>query len=127
MERRYRETESHAVREELAKYLTVSKCETCQGTRLRKEARHIFLAGKSLPEITALSIGEALQFFQLLKLEGRRGKIAEKILKEVNARLGFLVNVGLNYLNLARSAETLSGGKAQRIRLASQIGSGLVG
>ncbi|CAN7948125.1 unnamed protein product, partial [Ixodes hexagonus] len=127
MERRYHETESHAVREELAKYLTMSECETCQGTRLRKEARYVFLEEKSLPEITALSIGEALQFFQSLKLEGRRGKIADKILKEVNARLGFLVNVGLNYLNLARSAETLSGGEAQRIRLASQIGSGLVG
>ncbi|MFW0072492.1 MAG: excinuclease ABC subunit UvrA [Coxiella-like endosymbiont] len=127
MERRYRETESHVLRKELAKYLTVSECKTCQGTRLRKEAQHVFLGGKSLPEITALSICEALQFFQLLKLEGRRGKIAEKILKEVNARLSFLVNVGLNYLNLARSAETLSGGEAQRIRLASQIGSGLVG
>ena len=127
MKQRYRETESHAVRKELAKYLTVSECGTCQGTRLRKEAQHIFLEGKSLPEITDLSIYEALQFFQSLKLEGRRGKIAEKILKEVNARLGFLVNVGLNYLNLSRSAETLSGGEAQRIRLASQIGSGLVG
>ncbi|ACJ19750.1 excinuclease ABC subunit UvrA [Coxiella burnetii] len=127
MERRYRETESQAVREELAKYLTMSECETCQGSRLRKEARHVFLESKNLPEITAMSIGNALQFFQSLKLEGKRGKIAEKILKEVNARLGFLVNVGLNYLNLARSAETLSGGEAQRIRLASQIGSGLVG
>ncbi|WP_267257058.1 excinuclease ABC subunit UvrA [Coxiella endosymbiont of Ornithodoros maritimus] len=127
MERRYRETESQAVREELAKYLTMSECETCQGSRLRKEARHVFLESKNLPEITAMSIGNALQFFQSLKLKGKRGKIAEKILKEVNARLGFLVNVGLNYLNLARSAETLSGGEAQRIRLASQIGSGLVG
>ena len=127
MERRYRETESQAVREELAKYLTVSKCEACEGTRLRTEAQHVFLENKNLPEITAMSIGDALKFFQSLKLEGRRGTIAEKILKEVNARLGFLVNVGLNYLNLARSTETLSGGEAQRIRLASQIGSGLVG
>ncbi|MBW5802817.1 excinuclease ABC subunit UvrA [Coxiella endosymbiont of Ornithodoros amblus] len=127
MERRYRETESQAVREELAKYLTMSECETCQGSRLRKEARHVFLESKNLPEITAMSIGNALQFFQSLELKGKRGKIAEKILKEVNTRLGFLVNVGLNYLNLARSAETLSGGEAQRIRLASQIGSGLVG
>ena len=127
MERRYHQTESQAVREELAKYLTVSKCEACEGTRLRIEARHVFLENKNLPEITAMSIGDALKFFQLLKLKGQRGVIAEKILKEVNTRLGFLVNVGLNYLNLARSAETLSGGEAQRIRLASQIGSGLVG
>lgn len=127
MERRYEETESNAVREELVKYLTVSACEECQGTRLRVEARNVFIDNKNLPEITAMSIGQAQQFFQQLKLTGKRGKIAHKILKEVNARLGFLVNVGLNYLNLARSAETLSGGEAQRIRLASQIGSGLVG
>lgn len=127
IERRYRETKSHTVREELAKYLTVSECKICQGTRLRKEAQHVFLEGKSLPEITALPIHKALQFFQSIKLEGRRGKIAEKILKEVNARLCFLVNVGLNYLSLSRSAETLSGGETQRIRLASQIGSGLIG
>ncbi|MFW0094651.1 MAG: excinuclease ABC subunit UvrA [Coxiella endosymbiont of Haemaphysalis qinghaiensis] len=127
MERRYHQTESQAVREELAKYLTVSECEACEGTRLRIEARHVFLENKNLSEITAMSIGDALKFFQSLKLKGQRGVIAEKILKEVNARLGFLVDVGLNYLNLARSAETLSGGEAQRIRLASQIGSGLVG
>ncbi len=127
MERRYRETESQAVQEELAKYLTVNECEACEGTRLRTEAQHVFVENKNLPEITAMSVGDALKFFQSLKLEGRRGMIAEKILKEVNVRLGFLVNVGLNYLNLARSAETLSGGEAQRIRLASQIGSGLVG
>lgn len=127
MERRYHQTESQTVREELAKYLTISNCEACEGTRLRIEARHVFIENKNLPEIAAMPICDALKFFQSLKLEGQRGVIAEKILKEVNARLGFLVNVGLNYLNLARSAETLSGGEAQRIRLASQIGSGLVG
>ena len=127
MERRYQETESNAVREELAKYLTVSDCEACAGTRLRLEARHVFIQQKNIADVSALSIGDAARFFNTLKLKGKRGKIANKILKEVNARLGFLVNVGLNYLNLARSAETLSGGEAQRIRLASQIGSGLVG
>lgn len=127
MERRYAETTSNAVREELAKYLTVSGCSECGGARLRIEARTVFIDNKNLPEITGMSIGQAQQFFHKLKLTGKRGKIAYKILKEVNARLGFLVNVGLNYLNLARSAETLSGGEAQRIRLASQIGSGLVG
>jgi len=127
MERRYQETESNAVREELSKYLTVSECDQCGGSRLRIEARNVFIDDKNLSEITALSIGQAQQFFNQLKLAGKRAKIAHKILKEVNARLGFLVNVGLNYLNLARSAETLSGGEAQRIRLASQIGSGLVG
>ena len=127
MDRRYQETQSSAVREELAKYLTVSECENCRGTRLNIKARHVFVATKSLPDITALSIGQAQQFFRTLDLTGKRQKIAEKILKEVNARLEFLVNVGLNYLNLARSAETLSGGEAQRIRLASQIGSGLMG
>lgn len=127
MERRYRETESQVVREELAKFLTVRKCESCGGTRLRTEAQHVFVENKNLPEIMSMSIGDALVFFQSLNLKGRRGAIAEKILKEVNARLGFLVNVGLSYLNLARSAETLSGGEGQRIRLASQIGSGLVG
>ncbi|MCH9769693.1 MAG: excinuclease ABC subunit UvrA [Gammaproteobacteria bacterium] len=127
MERRYRETDSQSVREELAKYLTLSPCETCQGSRLCKAARYVFVRKKSLPEVAAMSIGEATEFFKNLKLTGKRGQIAEKILKEVCARLGFLVNVGLDYLNLARSAETLSGGEAQRIRLASQIGSGLVG
>ncbi len=127
MERRYEETESQTVREELSKYLTVSACETCSGTRLRPEARAVFVGNKNLPDISRLSIGDCQQFFETLKLEGRRAQIAEKILKEVNARLGFLVNVGLNYLTLARSAETLSGGEAQRIRLASQIGSGLMG
>lgn len=127
MERRYHETESNKVREDLAKYLTLDKCDSCEGTRLCVEARHVFVDHKNLPQISALSIGKAIEFFSKLQLTGNRGEIAEKILKEVNARLGFLNEVGLNYLTLDRSAETLSGGEAQRIRLASQIGSGLVG
>lgn len=127
MERRYRETESQAVREELAKYMAVSPCDQCHGTRLCEQARHVFIDTANLPSITELSIKEAHRFFAELTLTGKRGEIAEKILKEVNARLGFLLNVGLDYLNLSRSADTLSGGEAQRIRLASQIGSGLVG
>jgi excinuclease ABC subunit A len=127
MERRYTETDSNTVREELAKYLTTSDCTTCGGTRLRLEARNVFLEGKNLPEITGMAIGQSLKFFSETKLTGNRAEIAEKIFKEVNARLQFLVNVGLDYLTLSRSAETLSGGEAQRIRLASQIGSGLVG
>ena len=127
MERRYRETESNKVREDLAKYLTLDNCDVCEGTRLCLEARHVFVSRKSLPEISAMSIGQAIGFFEDLHLPGNRGEIAEKILKEVNARLGFLNEVGLTYLTLNRSAETLSGGEAQRIRLASQIGSGLVG
>ena len=127
MDRRYRETESNAVREELAKYLNSQSCHDCSGSRLRLEARNVFINNTPLPTITEYSIAEALGFFQSLNLTGQRGKIAEKILKEINDRLGFLVNVGLNYLNLSRSADTLSGGEAQRIRLASQIGAGLVG
>lgn len=127
MTRRYHETDSETLREELSKYLSISNCNACQGTRLRLEARNVFLEGKSLPEITAMAIGQSLKFFSEIKLSGNRAEIAEKIFKEVNSRLQFLVNVGLNYLNLSRSAETLSGGEAQRIRLASQIGSGLVG
>ena len=127
MDRRYRETESNAVREELAKYLNSQSCHDCSGSRLRLEARNVFINDTPLPTITEYSIAEALGFFQSLNLTGQRGKIAEKILKEINDRLGFLVNVGLNYLNLSRSADTLSGGEAQRIRLASQIGAGLVG
>lgn len=127
MQRRYRETDSQAVREELAKYLAAQPCKSCEGTRLRTEARHVFIGQTSLPHVVEKSIGDALIFFQQLELEGQRAKIAEKILKEINDRLGFLVNVGLNYLSLSRSAETLSGGEAQRIRLASQIGAGLVG
>lgn len=127
MERRYKETDSMAVREELAKYLSTAACSHCEGSRLCVEARNVFIDKKSLPEVTAMSIANALKFFSTLTLAGKRGEIAEKILKEVCARLGFLVNVGLNYLTLNRSAETLSGGEAQRIRLASQIGSGLMG
>ena len=127
MERRYTETDSNTVREELAKYLTTSDCATCNGARLRLEARNVFLEGKNLPEITGMAIGQSLKFFSETKLTGNRAEIAEKIFKEINARLQFLVNVGLDYLTLSRSAETLSGGEAQRIRLASQIGSGLVG
>ncbi|MCS0450576.1 excinuclease ABC subunit UvrA [Vibrio diabolicus] len=127
LERRYRDTESNSVREELAKYISTKSCSSCGGTRLRLEARNVFIADKTLPEIVELSIADALEFFHSLKLEGQRAQIAEKVMKEINDRLQFLVNVGLNYLNLSRSAETLSGGEAQRIRLASQIGAGLVG
>lgn len=127
LERRYRDTESNSVREELAKYISTKSCSSCGGTRLRLEARNVFIADTTLPEIVELSIADALDFFHTLKLEGQRAQIAEKVMKEINDRLQFLVNVGLNYLNLSRSAETLSGGEAQRIRLASQIGAGLVG
>lgn len=127
MQRRYRETDSMAVREDLSKYLASQPCKSCGGTRLRQEARHVYVNDTTLPQVVERSIGDALDFFQQLELEGQRAKIAEKILKEINDRLGFLVNVGLNYLSLSRSAETLSGGEAQRIRLASQIGAGLVG
>ncbi|MBD2797337.1 excinuclease ABC subunit UvrA [Xenorhabdus sp. 18] len=127
MERRYKETESTAVREELAKYISNRSCVSCDGTRLRKEARFVFIENTTLPQISDFSIGHAMAFFQNMKLSGQRAKIAEKILKEIRDRLKFLVNVGLNYLSLSRSAETLSGGEAQRIRLASQIGAGLVG
>jgi excinuclease ABC subunit A len=127
MKRRYRETDSAAVREELAKYLTVKNCERCDGDRLRLESRHVFIGDLSLPALSKLSIQNSQDFFSALKLSGKRATIADKILKEIQARLGFLVDVGLNYLTLARGADTLSGGEAQRIRLASQIGSGLVG
>jgi excinuclease ABC subunit A len=127
LERRYRETESVTVREELAKYLSSRACPDCEGTRLNRAARHVFVAGRPLPSITRLSVVNALAFFAALKLEGWRGEIATKIVKEIGNRLRFLVDVGLNYLTLERSADTLSGGEAQRIRLASQIGSGLVG
>ncbi|WP_237388128.1 excinuclease ABC subunit UvrA [Xenorhabdus sp. Sc-CR9] len=127
MERRYKETESTAVREELAKYISNRSCVSCDGTRLRKEARYVFIESTTLPQISDFSIGHAMEFFQNIKLSGQRAKIAEKVLKEIRDRLKFLVNVGLNYLALSRSAETLSGGEAQRIRLASQIGAGLVG
>lgn len=127
MKRRYRDTESEMVREELSKYLTNSQCETCFGTRLNESARHVYVADKTLPEVTALPIGQSKNFFENLKLTGARGDIAEKILKELISRVSFLINVGLDYLSLDRTADTLSGGEAQRIRLASQIGAGLVG
>jgi excinuclease ABC subunit A len=127
MSRRYRETDSNAVREELAHYISSQPCPECKGTRLNQAARHVFVAHNTLPEISAMPIGQALSFFQQLALPGKRGKIADKIVKEIDQRLSFLVNVGLDYLTLDRSAETLSGGEAQRIRLASQIGAGLVG
>jgi excinuclease ABC subunit A len=127
MKRRYRETESSTVREELSRYLSNATCPDCHGTRLNVAARHVTVDGKSLPEITALPVGSSQVLFSSLQLAGRRGEIAAKVLKEINQRLSFLVNVGLDYLSLDRSAETLSGGEAQRIRLASQIGAGLVG
>ncbi|STX27807.1 excinuclease ABC subunit A [Legionella beliardensis] len=127
MQRRYHESESITAREELAKYLASRPCQACLGTRLREEARNVFIEDKNLPEICAYSIDKAYHFFKTLHLTGYRGEIADKINKEIVERLGFLVNVGLDYLSLTRSAETLSGGEAQRIRLASQIGSGLVG
>ncbi|MDG6285353.1 excinuclease ABC subunit UvrA [Glaesserella parasuis] len=127
MARRYKETESNAVREELVKYINNRVCTDCEGSRLRREARYVFLEKTNLPMVSEKSIGEALEFFEGLHLSGQKAQIAEKILKEIRERLSFLVNVGLNYLSLSRSAETLSGGEAQRIRLASQIGAGLMG
>ncbi|WP_371232910.1 excinuclease ABC subunit UvrA [Pseudomonas sp. QE6] len=127
LERRYRETESATVREELAKFLSTQPCPDCHGTRLRREARHVWVGDKTLPAITAMPVGTACEYAESLTLTGRRGEIASKILKEIRERLQFLVNVGLDYLTLDRSADTLSGGEAQRIRLASQIGAGLVG
>jgi excinuclease ABC subunit A len=127
LERRYRETESRIVREELSKYISQKPCTACEGQRLNQEARHVFVADTNLPTITAWPIERCLRFFGRLELEGRRGEIARKIVKEVHERLHFLVNVGLDYLTLDRKADTLSGGEAQRIRLASQIGAGLVG
>ena len=127
MERRYRDTDSQSVREDLAKFLATAPCPDCDGTRLRQDARHVFVDNRTLPSITSLAVGEAHDYFESLQLEGRAGEIADKILKELRARYRFLVDVGLNYLALNRSAETLSGGEAQRIRLASQIGAGLVG
>ncbi len=127
MARRFRETESSMVRENLQKFMRVTHCPSCVGTRLREESRHVFVGKSNLPNITEQSIAETLEHFNKLKLKGQRATIADKILKEIKARLQFLVDVGLNYLTLDRSAETLSGGEAQRIRLASQIGAGLVG
>ena len=127
MQRRYRETDSNMVREELAKYVSHRPCEECAGARLATPSRHVFVAGHNLPQLSALPVGQAHDFFAGMNLSGRRGEIAGKILKEILERLKFLVNVGLDYLSLDRSADTLSGGETQRIRLASQIGAGLVG
>lgn len=127
MERRYKETESNTVREELGKYMSHQHCSACSGSRLRLEARNVFIADTNLPAIASMAIAEAYDFFKTLDLSGQKAAIADKILKEILDRLQFLVNVGLNYLSLERSADTLSGGEAQRIRLASQIGAGLVG
>ncbi len=127
MERRYRETDSNMVREELARYLSTKPCPECGGNRLNKAASNVFVAGSNLPALTRLAIRECLDWFAALRLSGRRGEVADKIVREIRARLEFLVNVGLDYLSLDRSADTLSGGEAQRIRLASQIGAGLVG
>ncbi|WP_394493203.1 excinuclease ABC subunit UvrA [Shewanella sp. ENK2] len=127
MDRRYRETESNSVRDELSKFINTQPCKSCGGSRLREEARNVFIGELTLPQLTQWSIGEAMTYFNGVEFSGQKAQIAEKILKEVGDRLGFLVNVGLNYLSLDRSADTLSGGEAQRIRLASQIGAGLVG
>ena len=127
IDRRYKETESNYIREDLSKQISVSDCKECSGTRLRKEARNIFINDTNLPEITSFTIDQAFKFFSELKLTGSKKEIADRIIKELKERLEFLIDVGLNYLTLERSAESLSGGEAQRIRLASQIGAGLVG
>ena len=127
MERRYRDTESNTIREDLARFISAKACKECSGSRLRTKARNVFVAGRAIHDVTALSIGRAFEFFDKLALSGLRARIAEKIVREIRERLSFLVNVGLEYLSIDRPAETLSGGEAQRIRLASQIGSGLVG
>ncbi|MGM0632388.1 MAG: excinuclease ABC subunit UvrA [Pseudomonadota bacterium] len=127
MERRYRETESTMVREELSRYLSMQSCPDCHGTRLRADARHVYIEGITLPDIASMTIAAAADHFENLALQGARATIAERIVREIQQRLQFLIDVGLNYLTLSRSADTLSGGEAQRIRLASQIGAGLVG
>ena len=127
LERRNRETDSVMVREELAKYLNAKPCPECAGTRLRREARFVLIGDKALPEVSNLSLIQCRDYFNLLSLSGQKAQVADKIVKEITSRLTFLINVGLDYLSLDRSAETLSGGEAQRIRLASQIGSGLTG
>ena len=127
LDRRYKETESSSVRDDLSKYISTQSCSSCHGTRLRLEARSVFVGDTTLPEICEMSIQDSMAFFSSLELKGQKAQIADKVMKEINERLHFLINVGLNYLNLSRSADTLSGGEAQRIRLASQIGAGLVG
>ena len=127
LERRYKDTDSNTVREELVKYMSVQQCADCHGKRLNESARNVFITEHDLPSITDMAIGESFAFFNDIKLSGKQQKIAEKIIREIKLRLEFLVNVGLDYLTLSRSSETLSGGEAQRIRLASQIGAGLVG
>ncbi len=127
MERRYLETESQMVREDLASYQTNQACPSCKGSRLKEASRNVYVDDRTLPEVTCLPVGELLDYFSKVNIEGKRGEIADKVLKEIQLRLEFLVNVGLDYLSLDRSADTLSGGEAQRIRLASQIGAGLVG
>jgi excinuclease ABC subunit A len=127
MERRFRETDSVNVREDLSRFLSTQPCPECEGSRLTRDSRFVLIDKKNLPQLTTLTIGAACQYFEKLSFTGSKERIAEKILKEIRERLGFLVDVGLNYLTLSRSAETLSGGEAQRIRLASQIGAGLVG
>jgi len=127
MQRRYQDTESQSVREDLARYQAQQKCPSCTGSRLRRDARHVFIDRYNISEITALPVGSAQSYFEQLQLPGKQGEIAAKIVKEIRVRLSFLVNVGLDYLSMDRNADTLSGGEAQRIRLASQIGAGLVG
>ena len=127
MERRYAHTDSYAVRDELSKYLSQQACAQCRGDRLNIQARHVFIAGRNLPSLTAISVKQALTFFEELTLPAQHAKVGAKVIHEIRERLSFLVNVGLDYLSLERSADTLSGGEAQRIRLASQIGSGLTG
>lgn len=127
LERRYRETDSQVVREELSKYLSVQTCPSCKGSRLKEGARHVFINDKTIHDCTTMPVEESHHYFSNLTMTGQKGEIAEKILKEIRDRLQFLVNVGLDYLTLNRSSDTLSGGEAQRIRLASQIGAGLVG
>ena len=127
LERRYKETDSNSVREEMVKYMTIRHCTDCDGQRLNESARHVFITELNLSSITDMAIGDCFNFFDTIQLEGKQQKIADKIIREIKLRLEFLVNVGLDYLTLSRSSETLSGGEAQRIRLASQIGAGLVG
>src|SRR5690606_32818789 len=127
LERRYRETEGNYVRDDLAQYLSNAACDACDGSRLNEISRNVKILDKTIADINRMSIGDAESYYQGIHLEGARGEIADKIFKEIRERLHFLVSVGLNYLRLSRSVETLSGGDAQRMRLASQIGAGLLG